>query len=140
VSISAFLAVVFAVALAVEWRYGYSTVRISTALLALLVLFLALPNYTGARRWAVVAPPHERVTELHGSVLSDYRSGVYTMSMASSHTASRGMGPRFLAVGVLFWLACSPAIRSGGPVRRRLYRFFTQDVTEQDVTGSPDGR
>jgi hypothetical protein len=109
------LAAFFAVALGLEWRLRRRSLRLGVASLALLVLFFSQTNLTGARRWALAAPPDERVTTLHGSPLPEYHSGVHTMSQAVSDYAVRGEMARLLAVGVLFWLACSPVVRGARP-------------------------
>lgn len=106
------LAVFFAVALGLEWRYRLRSIRLGAASLALLVLFFAQPSPTRAARRAVAASPAERVTALRGSPLSAYESGVLTMAEFASEDASGGENARWLGLGVLFWLACSPAIRS----------------------------
>lgn len=111
------VAAVFAVLLGFEWRYRRLRLRVGAALLALVVLALYQPGYTGARRRALGAQPSERVTRLPrvGSEgydsLSQYESGVYTTMQAVVDAADFGAGARLVAVGALFWLACSPAFR-----------------------------
>ena len=64
-------------------------------------------------------PPSERITAYPGTVpgsvarsLSEYESGVFTMHRAVVENAAGYARERDLAVGVLVWLACSPAFRS----------------------------
>ncbi len=80
-----------------------------TALIALVVLFFAQPSSTRAARWAIVAPPGERITKL-GYPLSEYESGVATMEHAVVEDSEAGEDARLLGAAVLFWLACSPVL------------------------------
>lgn len=114
----------FAVLLGLEWRYRLRRLRVGTALLSLVVLALYHPNYTVAQRRALGMPPAERITEIpyHGPV-SAYESGVYTAIREAAGAAGVTENIRLAAVGALFWLACSPALRhtrglSDGPERR----------------------
>jgi hypothetical protein len=107
---------VLAVLLGLEWRYHRRRLRVGAALVALVVLGLYQPNYTGARRRALAATPAERVTliPVAGSEtqpLSEYQSGVYMTMRAVADAAVFGEGARLAAVGALFWLACAPALR-----------------------------
>lgn len=109
------VALVFAVLLGLEWRYRLRSMRVGVASLALIVLWFAQPLPHRAARRAFSAPPAERVTELRGSPLSEYMSGVLTMEQAVAEDARMDAGARLLCVGVLFWLACSPALRRARP-------------------------
>lgn len=102
------VALAFAALLGLEWRYRLKSLRVATALLALVVLFYAQPVYTRAARRAHVMPPAERVTEIRGARLPEYVSGVRTMERVVAEDANMGADARRLALGVLFWLACSP--------------------------------
>ena len=107
------LALVFLVLLGFEWRYQRRKFRLGAALLALIVLVFAQPNYTRAARRAVVIPPAQRVTQnSHGTPVSEYVSGVRTMKQAVVDDSDMGANARLLGVAVLMWLACSPAFRS----------------------------
>ena len=113
------VALAFAVLLALEWRYRLRALRIAAAVLAVTMLFFFAPNHHAAWRRAMGTPPSERITEYPGPTpgsvarsLSEYESGVFTMSWAVVENASGYARERDLAVGVLFWLACSPAFRS----------------------------
>lgn len=105
------VALIFAVLLGVEWRYQLSSVRLGTAMLSLVVWLFAQPNYTTAARRVSVAPPEERVTQLRGAPISEYVSGVATMVEAIDEASEERAGVRLLALGVLFWLSCSPVLR-----------------------------
>ena len=102
---------VFGVLLALEWRYRIKTVRLGTALLAVIVWIFSQPNPTRAARRAIAMSPAERVTVIHGSQLSEYASGVATMEQAAGDDAMGYDKERLLSVGVLLWLACSPVFR-----------------------------
>lgn len=104
-------AVFFAVLLAIEWRYRLRSVRVATAVLALLALLLSQPSMTNSRRRAMSLPRAERVTEFWGDPLSEYHSGVLTLAEVYSENSEEGFGGRVLGLGVLLWLACSPALR-----------------------------
>jgi len=104
------VALVFAVLLGFEWRYRLGRLRLTAVLLALFVLFFAQPSSTRAARWAIVAPPSQRITEL-GYPLADYESGVETMRQAVEHDSEIGANARLLSIAVLVWLACSPMTR-----------------------------
>lgn len=107
----AFVALAFGVLLACEWRYPRRTLRLGTVILSLVVLHLAQPGYVSVARRVSVAPPEERITQLHGSPISEYLSGVTTLYEAFGDAAHVGSGVRLIAMGVLVWLACSPALR-----------------------------
>jgi hypothetical protein len=109
------VAAAFAVLLGLEWRWRRRGLRVGTALLALAVLYYFQPAYPSARRRVLGTPSTERVTLNpvgggHDS-LSEYHSGVYTAMEWVEHYDGVGAGARFVAVGALFWLACSPALR-----------------------------
>ena len=119
------LALFFAVLLGVEWRYRPGWLRLGAALFALAVLFFAQPGYTRAARRALSMPPSERITQgFDGRPLSDYVSGVRTMERAVVDDVEMGADARLLAIGVLFWLACTPVVR-GAPssIRERSGRM-----------------
>jgi len=113
---------IIAVLLGLEWRYQLSSMRRATATLALLVFFFAQPSYTTAARAVSVASPEERITEIHGSTVSDYESGVATMLAAIDGAREAHAWMRLVALGALFWLACSPVLRAQqtrqGPMRQ----------------------
>lgn len=98
---------VLAVLTGLEWRYRFRLLRGAAVLLSLVVLFFAQPSSTRAARWAMFAPPAQRTAEL-GSPLSEYESGVQTMRRAVEEDAAIGADARLLALGVLFWFACTP--------------------------------
>ena len=113
------VALALAVLLALEWRYRLRTLRIGAAVLAVTMLFFFAPHYHAAWRRAMGTPPSERITAFPGTVpgsvgrsLSEYESGVFTMHRAVVENAGGYVRERRLALGVLFWLACSPAFRS----------------------------
>lgn len=115
-NVTLLVALVFAVLLVLEWRYRLRSVRLGTALFALVVLSFAHPLTRRAARKALLAPPEERVTQLRGSPVPEYVSGVLTMEEFFADEAEMESDARLLAIGVLFWLACSPALRrAGGP-------------------------
>lgn len=105
------LGLVFAVLLALEWRYRLKSVRLVAALFALLVWLFVQPSPTRAARRALALPEDERVTTIRGSRLSEYAIGVRTMERAVGDDAMMFDGERLLSVGVLLWLACSPVLR-----------------------------
>lgn len=105
-------ALIFTVLLGFEWRYRFSSIRLVTAILTLIVLLFAQPNYTNAARRVSVASPEERVTRIGGSPISEYESGVATMVTAIDEVQEEHSDIRLIALGVLFWLACSPVLRS----------------------------
>jgi len=111
VSETIIVVLVFAVLLGLEWRFRLRSVRLGTALLAVLVWVYAQPNPTRAARRALDTPPAERVTEIRGNRLSEYAIGVRTMERAAGEDAMMFDTERLLSVGVLFWLACSPVFR-----------------------------
>jgi hypothetical protein len=122
------VALAFAVLLALEWRYRLRTLRIGAAVLAVTMLFFFAPHYHAAWRRAMGTPPSERITAFPGTVpgsvarsLSEYESGVFTMHRAVVENAGGYVHERRLALGVLFWLACSPALRGIGPHWRRAF-------------------
>jgi hypothetical protein len=110
-----FVAAFFTILLALEWRYRLAIIRLVTVVVTLLVLVFTEPNPRRAARRAIVAPPAERVTQLRGSPLSDYGSGVVTMERAVVADEEAFADENLLALGVLIWLACSPALRRSPP-------------------------
>ncbi len=104
------LGLVFAVLLGLEWRHRSSGIALVTAVLALLILFVAQPSPTRAARWAATASPSQRSQEI-GQRLSEYEHGVETMRQAMARDSEAGAPARLLAVAVLFWLACAPVRR-----------------------------
>ena len=117
------VALAFAVLLALEWRYRLRTLRIAGAVMAVTMFFFFAPTYHAAWRRAMSTPPAERIKHYTGllpdsnaRLLSEYESGVFTMHRAVVENAGGYARERRLALGVLFWLACSPAFRSArGP-------------------------
>jgi hypothetical protein len=107
------LGLVFIVLLAVEWRYRFRVIRVGAAVLALLVWFFMLPDAYRAFRRAMLMPPAERTTQLPGvsRPFSEYEIGVVTMWRAVADDAEMDWNERLMAIGVLTWLACSPAFR-----------------------------
>jgi hypothetical protein len=105
------VALIFAMLLGLEWRYRLSSVRLATAVLSLAVFLFAQPDYTTAARRVSVAPQEERITELRGSPISEYESGVLTMYEAIDKAQEIRAKVRLLALGALFWLACSQVLR-----------------------------
>jgi hypothetical protein len=117
VTATTLLGVGFIVILAVEWRYRFKIVRVAAAVLAVLVWLFTQPNLTNARRRAMVMPPAERITQFRGgTLLSEYQSGVMTMDRAVIDQVDMAWYPSLMAVGVLAWLACSPAFRRERPL------------------------
>jgi hypothetical protein len=110
-----FVAAFFTILLALEWRYRLATVRLVTVVVTLVVMVFTDPSPRRAARRAIVAPPPERVTQLRGSPLSDYGSGVVTMERAIVADEEAFADENLLALGVLIWLACSPALRRSPP-------------------------
>lgn len=104
------MALLFAILLWLEWRFRLRSMRVAAALLALVVLFFSQPDYTRAARQAIVMPSAERVTEVRGSQLTAYASGVRTMEHVVGEDSNAGANARLLAIGILFWLGCSPAL------------------------------
>jgi hypothetical protein len=110
------VALAFAVLLVCDWRYQLRTFRLGTVMLSLVVLFFAEPSYVPAARRVSVAPPEERITQLHGRPISEYLSGVTTMYEAIGEVDAARANVRLIALGVLVWLACSPVLlRARGP-------------------------
>ena len=109
------VALTFVVLLGLEWRYSLKTLRVVSAVLAMAMLFFFQPNYHAAWRRAMSTPPSERVTDIGSASLrrplSEYESGVTTMYDAVVDNAAGYHNERLLAMGVLFWLACSPVFR-----------------------------
>jgi len=105
------IALMFAVPLGFEWRYQLRSLRLGTAILSLVVFLFAQPNYTSAARRVSGAPPAERITQLRGSLISEYESGVLTMYEALDDVHDASANIRLLSLAVLTWLACSPALR-----------------------------
>ena len=106
-----FVALVFGLLVACEWRYQLRTLRLAIVMLAMGVLFLAQPGYISVARRVSVLPPEERITEIHGNPISGYLSGVTTLYEAYGEAGRVRRGVRLVALGVLVWLACSPVVR-----------------------------
>lgn len=106
-----FVALGFAVLLVCDWRYQLRTVRLGAVTLSLVVLFFAEPSYVPVARRVSVAPPEERITQLHGRPISEYLSGVTTMYEAIGEVDAARANLRVIALGALVWLACSPVLR-----------------------------
>lgn len=104
------VALMFAVLLGIEWRYQLGSVRLGAAMLSVIVLLFAQPSFTTAARRVSLAPPEARITQLHGSTISEYESGVATMVRAIDEAHEERGNVRLLALGVLLWLACSPVL------------------------------
>lgn len=98
----------------------------------LVVWLFVQPNHTAAARRVSVAPPEDRVTQLRGDSVSEYMSGVATMVEAINEQAGEYAEVRLLALGVLFWLACSPAFR-------RVPHTPTAETHPHAGTGSDSG-
>jgi hypothetical protein len=112
VTATVFLALIFALLLGIEWRYRIKGARIGAAILTLIVLQFAQPGYRRAARRALELQPSQRITQLGTAPpVSDYTSGVLSMERATIDDALIGEPARFLAVAVLFWLACTPLFR-----------------------------
>ena len=117
------IALVFAALLALEWRYRNRLLRVGTACLALAYGYVTLPDVRRAAWRAVEMPPVERVGHL-GDPESDYVRGIATMERAVLDEQGRVVEEQLVSVGVLLWLACSPAFRrapavsAGHSVRR----------------------
>jgi hypothetical protein len=116
------LAAAFGLMLRLEWRYRFKSMRVGVALLALAILLFFQPPYHAAWRRAISTPPAERATRWStinpdsGALLTEYQSGVFTMRRAVFEVKRTYERERWLMVGVLVWLACSPAFQ--GPRRR----------------------
>ena len=109
------LGLTFILLLALEWRYRWRVVRVGAAVLAFLVWFLSQPSAYRAARLAMAMPPAERVTQFPGGRhLSEYESGVLTMKRVVSDDIEGSWNISIIPVGVLVWLACSPAFRRNG--------------------------
>jgi hypothetical protein len=104
------VAATFVVMLLLDWRFRLKSLRVCTALLALVVMFFAQPSPRRAAREAIAASPAERVAVLQGAPVSDYDSGVLTMERAVIADSRIGAAASLLSVGVLLWLACSPVL------------------------------
>lgn len=107
----AVVTLIFAVLVGFEWRSRLGGVRVATTTLSMVVLLLAQPSYTTAARQASVASPEERITQIRGIPVSEYESGVATMTQAIDEAWEVRAGIRLVALVVLFWLACSPVLR-----------------------------
>jgi hypothetical protein len=119
----------FAVLLVLEWRSHRRSIRIATATLAAALLFFFQPNIHAAWRVALDTPATEREARYPssspdgvGRPLSEFESGVFAMQRAVIDVSSGYAGTRWIAVAVLFWLACSPAFR-----RQRAPRTASSD-------------
>jgi hypothetical protein len=112
------IVVAFAILLGLDWRFGLKSLRVGTAILALATLYFFQPSYHTAWRRAISAPPSELITQRPtsfsdsiGPPLSDYESGVSSMYQAVRDVKRTYARERWLVLGVLFWLACSPVFR-----------------------------
>lgn len=113
------LVVIFSGLLVLEWRYKHPLIRVGTALLAAGIVVLMQGSARQAARNVYMAPPSERVTELHGSLITDYQSGVLTMEDAVVEGRRIFRNERRVALAVLLWLACTPALRRREASSRR---------------------
>ncbi len=133
------IVVVFAVVLGLEWRYGFKSLRVGAAIMALALLLFLQPHYHAAWRRAISTPESERVShwsdtsaDSSGPRLTEYQSGVFTMRRAVIDLKSAYSGERWFVVGVLFWLACSPVFRrSGGPADERTRTVNSSDAAPE---------
>ena len=117
----------------VEWRYRWRSMRWGAVILALLIWWFALPDYVSAARRASVAPREARVTQLHGSPISDYESGVATMVARMSEAATARSSLRLIAFASIIWLACAPALWPGhSRSREGLHRLQAAKSTNTD--------
>lgn len=113
----------FVLLLGLEWRYRIRSVRVGSAVLAVALLFFSRANTHAAWRRAMDTPVAERETHYPtttpgevGRQLSEFESGVFAMRRAVIGESAGYEGTRWIAAGVLFWLACSPAFqRSRAP-------------------------
>ena len=112
----------FALLLGLEWRYRLRSVRVGCALLAVALLFFLQPNTYAAWRRAMETPAAKRETHYPSTIpgevgrpLSEFESGIFAMRRAVIDESAGYAGTRWIAVGVLFWLACSPAFRRNRP-------------------------
>lgn len=112
------VATVFLLLLGLEWKYRLRSVRVGTAVLAIVMFLFSQPNPHAAWRRAISTPAEQRVTVWpgrDGERLSDYQSGVFTMYQAVADNAAGYARERRLGVAVLFWLACTPGLRRVRP-------------------------
>jgi len=105
------VALVSAILLGLDWRYRRRSLRLGTVILALVVWYVVQPSITVAGRRATAAGPEERVRVLRGDTLSEYMSGVDIMREYVIQANEEDRDIRLIALGVLAWLACSPAFR-----------------------------
>jgi hypothetical protein len=112
------VAAFFAILLVLEWRYRRAIIRLVTAALALLLLLLTQPNFHRAARRALDAPLEARVPQFGDTSVTSYESGVFTMERAIAADNDMFENEKLLALGVLMWLACSPALRRERPLAR----------------------
>lgn len=105
------VALVFAVLLALEWRYRRAWLRLGIVALAVVVHVVATPSITVAARQATAAPPEARVRIFWGDTLSEYMSGVDQMREYMADQFDLTAGVRRVTLGVLVWLACEPGMR-----------------------------
>jgi hypothetical protein len=111
----ALLGLLSAVLLWLEWRYRLRSLRIGAVVLAIVVWESSQPNLYRVFRWVIAAPPAERVSRMaDGPPLSEYASGVVTLQRAYVEEMMVGENERLLSLGILVWLACSPAFRRAG--------------------------
>lgn len=107
------VSLIFVFLLALEWWRGGRAVRVGTVLFALVVLGFAQPIPYRAMRRTIDLPRAERDTTfgVGGRRLSEYESGVMTMMRMVMVDGEIGAYARAVALGVLVWLAVSPAFR-----------------------------
>jgi hypothetical protein len=109
----------FVLLLGFEWRFGHlKGLRVGAIVLSLVTLMFFQPGYRRAARRALDAPAAERITHVNGNVFSGYESGVLTMEGAVEEDSQTGRSTRWLAIGVLVWLAFSPVLRRESPDER----------------------
>lgn len=130
------VAVVAAILLGLEWWKGGRLLRIGSALFALAVLLLAPTMPWRAARRALSAPVAERLTVWPGSgnPVSEYESGVLTMHRMVVADWQIGAKARAVGVGMLVWLAISPAIRGSRQHRSEA----AEPMSAPEVAGSVD--
>src|SRR4051812_9913410 len=100
------IASAFVLLLGLEWRYRLRYLRLGAVVFAIAVLALYQPVYGAAERNAYLTPPAQRITRVPQGVegdalLSDYQSGVLTMSRTVGYAVRVNSGIRTVAVGAL---------------------------------------